>query len=182
MEEIVDILDDRGRPTGESCTKAEAHRKGHLHPTVHVWLFTKSGEVLIQQRGRTKDTFPLKWDVSVAGHVKSGETVENAAVRETAEEVGLEISESDLIPIGTHKAVHRHSETLIDAEFHHIFLCGLSQPLGGLKAQRDEVEALKLLPLPRLAEESWGLAKAALYVPHGPAYYKTVFTEIKKRL
>ena len=182
MEEFVDILDAHGRPTGESCAKSEAHRKGLLHPTVHIWLYTKKGEVLIQQRGRTKNGFPLLWDVSVAGHIISGETVLEAAVREVGEEIGLDISESDLIPIGVSKAVHRHSDTYIDAEFHHVFLCGLRVPLGALRRQASEVEALKLISLIRLAEESWGLAKAVTYVPHGPSYYKNIVTEIKKRL
>jgi|SRR5690606_37915793 len=182
MEEFVDILDEQGRPTGESCSKTLAHRKGLLHPTVHIWLYNNKGEVLIQQRGRNKGSFPLKWDVSVAGHINSGETVLAAAVREVGEEIGLQLADSDLIPIGVSKAVHRHSDTWIDAEFHHIFLCELPVPLGLLRRQESEVEALKLIPLPRLAEESWGLAKAALFVPHGPSYYKNVITQIKNRL
>ena len=178
----MDILDYRGKPTGQHCTKTQAHREGLWHPTVHIWLYTRKGEVLIQQRGKDKDTFPLQWDVSVAGHVKSGESVTQAAVREVGEEIGLVINVSELVPIGISKAVHRHSESMIDAEFHHIFLCELSLPLGALLPQKEEVEALKLLPLPRLAEETWGLAKAARYVPHGPPYYKKVIMAIKKRL
>jgi len=181
MEEIVDILDEQGHPTGESLSKAEAHRRGLFHPTVHIWLYTQNGKVLIQQRGRYKDNFPLLWDASVAGHVHHGETIPGAAVREVGEEIGLRVAQSDLEFIGTAKAVHNLSKGYIDAEFHHIFLCGLRVPLKSLSPQASEVEALRLLPLITLAEETWGLASTAKYVPHGPSYYSMVISEIKKR-
>ena len=182
MDELVDILDEQGNPTGQSCLKSEAHQKGLLHPTVHVWLYTKDGRILIQQRGRDKDTHPLLWDVSVAGHVSSGESLEAAALREVWEEVGLEVSEEELEPIGTHKEIHRHALDFIDAELHHIFLCELKVPFSSLKKQDSEVEALDLVPLIKLAEETWGMANTAKYVPHGPDYYKTIIKEIKKRI
>ena len=73
MEEYVDILDENGRPTQSTLLKKEAHRLGHFHATVHVWCYSKSGKILLQQRGKDKKTFPLLWDVSVAGHVSAGE-------------------------------------------------------------------------------------------------------------
>lgn len=182
MDELVDILDAQGRPTGGQCLKSEAHRKGLLHPTVHIWFFTGDAKVLLQQRGRFKDTHPLLWDVSVAGHVGSGESITAAAVREVWEEIGLEIEESDLIPIGTSKKVHRISKDFVDAEFHHLFLCELRVPLGELRKQKSEVESLELLSLLKFAEESWGMAKPAKYVPHGPSYYQRIIKEIKNRI
>jgi len=182
MDEQVDILDEQGKPTGESCLKSEAHRKGLLHPTVHIWLYTQDGLVLIQQRGKHKDTHPLLWDVSVAGHVSSGEEISTAAVREVQEEVGLSITKNDLEPIGTFKAVHKIADDFIDAELHHIFLCKLAVPLGSLTKQDSEVEALELIPLFKFAEETWGLANTAKYVPHGPTYYKTIVKAIKSRI
>lgn len=181
MDERVDILDEQGKPTGESCLKSEAHRNGLLHPTIHVWLYTPDGRVLIQQRGENKASHPLLWDVSVAGHVSAGEEVITAAIREVEEEVGLTISESNLEPLGTYKAIHKISENFIDAELHHIFLCKLQVPLNQLKKQENEVADLALVPLFKFAEETWGLASMGKYVPHGPTYYKTIIKEIKNR-
>ncbi|MBW8241195.1 NUDIX domain-containing protein [Muricauda oceani] len=181
MDELVDILDDQGKPTGQSCLKSEAHQKGLLHPTVHVWLYTPDGRVLIQQRSKNKATHPSLWDVSVAGHVSAGENIVNAAVREVAEEVGLTVSESDLELLCTFKAIHKISEDFTDAELHHIFLCQLTVPLNQLNKQESEVDDLALVPLFKFAEETWGLASVGKYVPHGPTYYKTIIKAIKSR-
>jgi isopentenyldiphosphate isomerase len=133
MDELVDILDNTGNLTGQSAMKSEAHRKGLFHPTVHIWFYTGSGKVLLQQRGKHKDTHPLLWDVSVAGHVGAGEDIKSAAVREVKEEIGVSVNENDLEKIGVFKSVHQHSESLIDREFHHTFLCELKTPLASLK-------------------------------------------------
>ncbi|NJB71976.1 isopentenyldiphosphate isomerase [Saonia flava] len=182
MDELIDVLDDNGNPTGETIMKFEAHKNGVFHPTVHIWFYTKTGKVLIQQRGKDKDTFPLLWDVSVAGHIGAGEGVLDSAIREVEEEIGITISENDLQKVGLFKSVQKHHETLIDCEYHHTFLCELKIPLNGLKKQDSEVEALDLIPLTKFAEETWGLANISKYVPHGPAYYKTIIKAIKEKL
>lgn len=182
MDERIDILDSDGNPTGRTAMKSEAHRKGWYHASVHVWLYMPNGQVLLQQRARTKETHPLLWDVSVAGHVGAGESATLTAVRETAEEVGLEIEESDLQFIGRFFGEHRHRDNLIDREFHYTYLCELRRPLDTLTKQDSEVEALVLMPLLRFSEETWGMAHLGKYVPHGTEYYKTVIQAIKKRL
>ena len=61
MDELVDILDAAGNYTGKIAMKSEAHRNGLFHPTVHVWFYTKNGQILIQQRAENKETHPLLW-------------------------------------------------------------------------------------------------------------------------
>ena len=182
MDEQVDILSAKGERTGKVISKAEAHRKGLFHPTVHIWFYTADARVLLQQRGADKETFPNLWDVSVAGHVAADENITEAALREIKEEIGLEIRDDELIKIGVFKSVQKHREDLVDKEFHHTFLCELKVPLAVLRKQESEVAALKLIPLPTLAEEVWGLAKPGIYVPHEIRYYKTVIKAISNRL
>ena len=99
MDELLDILDQDGNASNSTAMKSDAHEKGLFHATVHVWCFTCDARVLIQQRGKDKDTHPLLWDVSVAGHVGAGEEIEAAALRELEEEIGLKVSRADLQPI-----------------------------------------------------------------------------------
>ncbi|MGB5821545.1 MAG: NUDIX domain-containing protein [Saonia sp.] len=182
MDELIDILDANGNFLGKTAMKSEVHRKGFFHSTVHIWLYTRSGKVLIQQRGKDKSTFPLIWDVSVAGHVGAGEEIELSAIREVKEEIGLTIVKGDLRKIGVFKSIHKHNKDLIDREFHHTFLCELKIPLEKLKKQESEVAALDLIPLLKFSEETWGMAHLKKYVPHGIAYYSTIIKAIKAML
>lgn len=182
MDELVDILDRNGNFTGKTALKSEAHKNGWFHPTVQIWFYTRNGRVLIQKRGADKDTHPLLWDVSVAGHIGAGEEMVRAAIRETKEEIGLDIIENDLEKIGVFKSVHKHGDGITDHEFQHTFISELKVPLEKLRKQDSEVEALDLIPLLQLAEETWGMADLKKYVPHGADYYGTVIKKIKEKL
>lgn len=182
MDELIDRLDAEGNYTGQTILKSDAHRLGIFHPTVHIWFYTKNGTLLLQQRGKNKSTYPLLWDVSVAGHVGAGEEILEAAVREIKEEIGLTASKESLIKIGVFKSSQNHDNSIIDNEFHHTFLCELKTPLQNLKKQDSEVESLAMIPLFTFAEEVWGLANTAKYVPHSREYYKTIVKSIKEML
>ena len=91
MEEYVDILDSlTGEKTGEVITKKEAHRTGKWHRSVHIWLISEDKKsILLQKRCPNKNLFPNMWDISVGGHVSSGEEPLISAKRELSEELGL---------------------------------------------------------------------------------------------
>lgn len=60
------------------------------HLVVHVWIKNNQGKYLISQRAKNRPTFPLMWEC-VGGSVLKGETSLQGALRETAEEVGIEL-------------------------------------------------------------------------------------------
>tara|TARA_R110000868_G_scaffold282727_1_gene543042 strand:- start:5780 stop:6328 length:549 start_codon:yes stop_codon:yes gene_type:complete len=182
MDELIDVLDADGNYTGETILKSVAHKNGVFHPTVHIWFYTTDHKILLQQRGKDKDTYPLLWDVSVAGHIGVGEQIEEAAIREVEEEIGLKISKQDLKKIGVFKSIQKHHTNLIDCEFHHTYIVELTTPLQRLKKQESEVEDLQLIALFKFSEETWGLANIKKYVPHSSEYYKTIIKAIKKEL
>jgi isopentenyl-diphosphate Delta-isomerase len=182
MDELLDVLDTDGNFTGETVMKSVAHKNGLFHPTVHVWVYTQSGHILIQQRGREKDTHPLYWDVSVAGHIGAGEDFETSAIREVLEEIGLEITKAELHKIGVFKSVHRHNEDLIDCEFHHTYLCKLKVPFERLTKQDSEVEAMHLILLSQFSEEISNKNTLKKYVPYEEGYYRSVVKLIQEKL
>lgn len=182
MDELIDILDSKGNFTGKTKLKSHAHSMGLFHATVHIWFYTINEKILLQQRGKNKDTHPLLWDVSVAGHVAEGEEIELSAIREVEEEIGITITKDNLEKIGVFKSVKKHSDNLIDCEFHHTFLCELKIPLEELHKQQSEVEALDLISLLKFSEETWGMANTQKYVPHGVTYYSTIIKAIQERL
>ena len=86
--EIFDIVDDRDEVIG-SASREEVHRKGLKHRSVHLLVFIRRGEVLLQKRSMQKDTFPDTWDSTVSGHVDSGENYDQSVIRESIEEMGI---------------------------------------------------------------------------------------------
>ena len=177
MDELIDILDANGNMTKKTAMKSEAHKNGWFHQTVHVWFYTSDGKILLQQRGKEKDVYPLLWDVSVAGHVGAGEDIVEAAIREIQEEIGLATTPSDLEKIGIFKSIQNHSEELKDYEFHHTFISKLNVHFNSLQKQVSEVEALKLIPINQFSEELKEISKYG-YVPHNPTYYETILYKI----
>jgi isopentenyldiphosphate isomerase len=182
MEEWVDLLDTEGNYTGQKILKSEAHQKGLFHPTVHIWFYTRHGEVLLQQRAQIKKTFPLYWDVSVAGHLGAGENIISGAIREIKEEIGIVIEANALDPIGVFKSIQQHPHGLLDCEFHHTFLCCLKQPMETLQKQEEEVEALQLKPIITWEKDLFSETPTLDYVPHKKRYYEKVISALKRQL
>lgn len=44
MEEIFDIIDTQGNPTGETVTREKAHAEGIPHRTAHIWIIREKYE------------------------------------------------------------------------------------------------------------------------------------------
>ena len=42
--ELLDIVDENGKPTGETVERKTAHSEGIRHRTAHVWIVRKSDE------------------------------------------------------------------------------------------------------------------------------------------
>lgn len=99
--EWVPLVDEKGMIIGKA-TRAEVHRgPGKLHPVIHLHIINSKGEIYLQKRSKLKDTQPGKWDTSVGGHVDLGETIEQALLRETLEE--LNITGIHPIPLAQYK-------------------------------------------------------------------------------
>ena len=94
QEEIFDVVNDRDEVIGQLSRK-EVHRQGLKHRAVHVLIFNSKGEIFLQKRSMKKDNFPGTWDSSAAGHLDTGEDYDPCAIRETREELGIEL---DCVP------------------------------------------------------------------------------------
>lgn len=75
---------------------------GLRHRAVHVLVRDTRGRLLLQLRASSKATSPGLWDTSVGGHVGAGEDLLDSALRETREELGLELLPADLRALPSH--------------------------------------------------------------------------------
>ncbi|MCX7847036.1 MAG: NUDIX domain-containing protein [bacterium] len=88
-DEWFEIVDEHGSVIG-CARRAACHRNpALLHRVVHVLVLNSSGALYLQKRSPTKDVQPGKWDTSVGGHVNLRESLDAAAQRELAEELGI---------------------------------------------------------------------------------------------
>ena len=98
MTEFFDEVDCNDKILGKISREA-AHSKGLRHRAVHIFIRSENNRWLIQKRSAIKDIDPLLWTTSCSGHVDAGEEYVDAAVRECKEELGINISATQLVEI-----------------------------------------------------------------------------------
>ena len=176
-EEFLEVYSPEGTKTGQKKSKSEIHRKGLFHSTVHVWIFTDEGNILIQKRSKKKELNPGVWDVSVAGHIKFNENIKKAAKRETLEETGININTKDLFKIGVYRSINIHP-TAIDKEFFHTYILKIDKNSINLGFKNNEVDDLKFISI----EEMENLIKEEnnkIFIGKNRKYYSDVLKSIK---
>ncbi len=194
-DELFDVCDPSGRPTGRVKRRADVHRDGDWHRAFHCWILCRldtapdEPALLLQRRGAGKDTWPLRLDVSVGGHFAAGETLEEV-LREVEEEVGVRVHADALIPLGRRLAVSEPEPGLRDREIQEIYLWRASLPLTTFHPQPVEVTALEAVSVADLlallsgqretapARTLWpggtitaGVVRAAEFIPTTDRYF-----------
>ncbi len=86
--ELLDVVDELDCIL-EPRSRQEIHATGLRHRAVHVLVFNDCGQLFLQKRSMLKDLNKGLWDTSAAGHVDAGETYDDCAPRELAEELGV---------------------------------------------------------------------------------------------
>lgn len=127
---------------------AAAHGTFALIPAAYVFL-VDGDRVLLQMREGT-GYYDGWWAASAAGHVDPGETLMTGAVRETLEEIGVEVDERDLEAI---TAMHRTAPTglPIDQRLDVFFMTRSWRATPSLQ-EADKASALEWFALDALPE------------------------------
>ncbi len=87
-EEMVAIVDRANRVTG-SATRREMRENALPHRATYILVFNSAGDLYVQRRTMTKDVYPGFLDPVAGGVVLAGESYEESAARELAEEMGI---------------------------------------------------------------------------------------------
>jgi isopentenyldiphosphate isomerase len=88
--ELWDVLDKNGNKTGKIVDYGIELEDGEYRLLIDVWVINKNKEFLISKRIATKQPYPNKWN-PVCGSVIAGENSITAALRETKEELGINL-------------------------------------------------------------------------------------------
>jgi isopentenyldiphosphate isomerase len=132
--EIWDVYDKHRNLTGKTMERGGTFGKGEYHLVIHVCIFNNQNEMLIQQRQPWKVGWPNMWDITVGGSALSGETSNEAAERETLEEIGYTIDLSNERPFFTIN---------FEGGFDDYYLIEREVDISKLSLQYEEVQNVK---------------------------------------
>lgn len=132
--ELWDLYDEDRVKLGRTISRGDRIGDGEYHQVVHVCIFNKRDQVLIQKRQKDKKSNPNMWDLSVAGSSIEGESSREAAERETREEIGYKIDLAGIRPFFTIN---------FDKGFDDFYLVERNINLKDLTIQEEEVQEIR---------------------------------------
>ena len=136
-DEYLEIVNEEGEIIG-SAQRSEIHGNPSLmHKVVHVLVFNRKGDLLLQKRSQNKDVAPGKWDTSVGGHVESGEGLLGACKREMLEELGITGFEPEYL----YSYIHRNN---YESELVNTYRCVYDGKITHSMTEIDEIRFWKI--------------------------------------
>ena len=133
--ELLDVYDDNGVKTGKVVPRGSGDEmfEPHEHIAVSIIFIENSkGEFLIQRTAKNKgDVYS-----STGGHIDSGETPYSTIIREVKEELGLDISNDNVIDLGFR---------LFDFPLRYLFYLKKDIKEEELNVQKSEVKYAKFM-------------------------------------
>ena len=147
-EQVV-LIDDEGAPVGVA-DKATVHGPDTpRHLAFSCYGVDRAGRLLVTQRSRHKQTFPLLWTNTCCGHPEPGEPVEDAVRRRLRDELGLRAVDLRLVlPDFSYRAA---LHGIVENELCPVFVCVLD---GDVLPDPTEVEAWQWWSWERFLDEA----------------------------
>lgn len=141
--ELIDVVNEKDEVIGVK-DKDAVHRDGDLHRIAIIYVINSKGELLIHKRAESKKLHPGFWDITVGGHVHSGETYEDAAKRELREELG--INPIKFFEIG--KWIGRpNASNPLERLIVKIFLVKFDSNVEALEFDKKEISQIRLIKI-----------------------------------
>lgn len=132
-----DLFDKNRKPIGKTTTGDSNIAEGKYIQIVIICFENNKHEFLIQKRAENKNG---KWALT-GGHVVSGEDSITAMLRETKEELGLELKESEMELVFSKRAY----DCFVD-----MYYVKKNMKLSNLKIEKEEVEKVEWASLEKI--------------------------------
>ena len=180
-DELWQGYEEDGEPITDYGLTIRRAAAGALHGAAHMWVWReKAGEiqVLLQKRSSSSKTWPDYYSVSAAGHLNFGEMPLHAALRETKEELGMDIPIVDVRLLFVHRQRLLYvPENIVEHEIQWVYGYDVSRT-PHFVLQSSEVVSVMWLNLDELKELIAGNMKGMRIVPHDSRYFAELTHEL----
>lgn len=138
--ELLDVYDDRGNKTGKIIERGNSYE--YLNDNEHIavaiiYIENDKGEFLIQKTSKEKGGHYS----STGGHINHGEDALDTIIREVKEELGIDISNDNIINLG---------HICVDFPVRFIFYLKKNIDVSSLTIQKDEVESVSYMSVEKI--------------------------------
>lgn len=143
MSEFWDVYNKNGKKKNKVIRRGDLMSNGEYHLVSEGWIRTEEDKYLIQKRSEKKKLFGGMWYCSVGGSVLAGEDPKEGIIRETKEEIGIDISKDKI-----------RLKRIITQDFtiFYIYLIDKKIKLEDLKLQKEEVSDVKIVSTAEIFE------------------------------
>ena len=133
--ELLDVYDSLGNKTGrivERGKKDEIFSEEEHIAVAIIYIENDKGEFLIQKTSKEKGGHYS----SIGGHINQGEDAFSAIIREIKEEIGVDVSNDNIISLG---------HICVDFPVRFMFYLKKNIKLNDITLQKDEVESISYM-------------------------------------
>lgn len=181
--ELWQGYEEDGEPITTSGISMSQAAKGALHGSSNLWIYrVKNGRIqlLLQRRAAESVTWPNFFDVSAAGHINFNETPLVAALRETKEELGLDIMPETVRLLFLHRQeLHYDPNKIIENELQWVYGYDVTRT-PHFSLEPSEVMSIRWVSMGVFSRLIAGNVKGAHIVPHNAEYFAELQREIQE--
>ena len=150
VNELIDVLDEQGKETGQKKDCSDIHRDGDWHKSFHLWIIKENSYVLLQRRSEYQELEPNKLAASFISHFFVGDTLLHMIDR-IDKYLGLKLELKSLQYLDTYKTELTYPNAT-DREFQEVYVTFCDKPLNSYYLDYKEVFAFYEVPIDKAIE------------------------------